>query len=179
MPERPLDLDVEAMFMTVIAAHVRAMEELRALAQPADPPGARVGAARSHAQTARSLAERLPMVGLLPRRGCWCCAPSASRRRRARGHVARVSHLRQTLGTRMPAAGVPMRTLQEWMGHRDLSATQRYADYAPSPHEGNLAAAAFTRNASSHLSAMSGVPGKRPAARPLCAHRVVAGLWSS
>ncbi len=23
-----------------------------------------------------------------------------------------------------------MRTLQEWMGHRDLATTQRYADYA-------------------------------------------------
>ena len=31
----------------------------------------------------------------------------------------------------MAAAGVPMRTLQEWMGHRDMATTQRYADYAP------------------------------------------------
>jgi integrase len=35
----------------------------------------------------------------------------------------------------MAAAGVPMRTLQERMGHRDLSTTQRFADYAPSSHE--------------------------------------------
>ena len=41
------------------------------------------------------------------------------------------------------AAGVPMRTLQEWMGHRDLSTTQRYADYAPSTREAEMVAAAF------------------------------------
>ncbi len=37
----------------------------------------------------------------------------------------------------------PMRTLQEWMGHRDIATTQRYADYAPSTHEADLIAAAF------------------------------------
>ena len=46
--------------------------------------------------------------------------------------------LRHTFGTRMAAAGVPMRTLQEWMGHRDISTTERYADYAPSQHESEL-----------------------------------------
>ena len=44
----------------------------------------------------------------------------------------RFHDLRHTFGTRMAAAGVPMRTLQEWMGHRDLATTQLYADYAPS-----------------------------------------------
>ncbi len=43
----------------------------------------------------------------------------------------------------MAAAGVPMRTLQEWMGHRDIETTQRYADYAPSAREAELVAAAF------------------------------------
>jgi hypothetical protein len=33
------------------------------------------------------------------------------------------------------AAGVPMRTLQEWMGHRDIKTTLIYADYAPSAQE--------------------------------------------
>jgi integrase len=41
----------------------------------------------------------------------------------------------------MAAAGVPMRTLQEWMGHRDIQTTQRYADYAPSQHESELMSA--------------------------------------
>jgi site-specific recombinase XerD len=36
-----------------------------------------------------------------------------------------------------------MRTLQEWMGHRDVTTTQRYADYAPSGHEAELVEAAF------------------------------------
>ena len=45
----------------------------------------------------------------------------------------------------MAAAGVPMRTLQEWMGHRDITTTQIYADYAPSPHEHELAESAFAR----------------------------------
>ena len=59
----------------------------------------------------------------------------------------RFHDLRHTFGTRMAAAGVAMRTLQEWMGHRDIGTTQRYADYAPSAHEAELVAAAFARDA--------------------------------
>ena len=55
----------------------------------------------------------------------------------------RFHDLRHTFGTRMAAAGVPMRTLQEWMGHRDIETTQRYADYAPSAHEAAMVASAF------------------------------------
>ena len=36
-----------------------------------------------------------------------------------------------------------MRTLQEWMGHRDFKTTLIYADYAPSPAEADLVNAAF------------------------------------
>jgi integrase len=43
--------------------------------------------------------------------------------------------LRHTFGTRMAARGVPLRTIQEWMGHRDIKTTQIYAHYAPSEHE--------------------------------------------
>ena len=43
----------------------------------------------------------------------------------------------------MAASGVPMRTLQEWMGHRDFSTTLVYADYAPSEHEAEWVEAAF------------------------------------
>ena len=39
--------------------------------------------------------------------------------------------LRHTFGTRIAAVGVPMRTLQEWMGHRDYTTTLIYADFAP------------------------------------------------
>ncbi len=44
-------------------------------------------------------------------------------------------------GTRMVAAGVPLRTLREWMAHRDYKTTATYADYAPSAHERELASA--------------------------------------
>jgi integrase len=44
--------------------------------------------------------------------------------------TTRFHDLRHTFGTRMAAQGVAMRTLQEWMGHRDIKTTQRYADYA-------------------------------------------------
>jgi len=43
----------------------------------------------------------------------------------------------------MAAAGVPMRTLQEWLGHRDIKTTMIYADYAPSDQEGELVERAF------------------------------------
>lgn len=59
------------------------------------------------------------------------------------GH--RFHDLRHTFGTAMAAAGVPMRTLQEWMGHRDLATTQIYADYAPNARESEMVAAAFAR----------------------------------
>ena len=55
----------------------------------------------------------------------------------------RFHDLRHTFGTRMAAQGVPMRTLQEWMGHRDLSTTAIYADYSPSAHEVEMVNAAF------------------------------------
>lgn len=51
--------------------------------------------------------------------------------------------LRHTFGTTMAAAGVPMRTLQEWMGHKHISTTERYADYAPRKSEGAMITAAF------------------------------------
>ena len=36
-----------------------------------------------------------------------------------------------------------MRTLQEWMGHRDIKTTERYADYSPSAHEAAFVERAF------------------------------------
>ena len=36
-----------------------------------------------------------------------------------------------------------MRTLQEWMGHRDYKTTLIYADYAPIAHERELVERAF------------------------------------
>ena len=51
--------------------------------------------------------------------------------------------LRHTFGTRMAAAGVPLRTIQHWMGHADAKTTQIYAHYQPSEHEAELVERAF------------------------------------
>jgi len=45
-----------------------------------------------------------------------------------------------------------MRTLQEWMGHRDFKTTPIYADYAPATNEAELVNAAFSARASINLS---------------------------
>jgi integrase len=63
--------------------------------------------------------------------------------KRAGVRPVRFHDLRHTFGTRMAAAGVPMRTLQEWMGHRDFKTTLIYADYAPGAHEVELVNGAF------------------------------------
>jgi len=62
----------------------------------------------------------------------------------------RFNDLRHTFGTRMAAAGVPLRTLQEWMGHRDFKTTLIYADYAPSAHEAEMAERAFAQRSTEH-----------------------------
>jgi integrase len=76
----------------------------------------------------------------------------AFRRYLARAGVGKVRFhdLRHTFGTRMAAAGVPMRTLQEWMGHRDLRTTLIYADYMPGAHEVDLVNDAFAAADPSH-----------------------------
>lgn len=51
--------------------------------------------------------------------------------RRAGVREVRFHDLRHTFGTRMAAVGVPMRTLQEWLGHADFKTTLIYADYSP------------------------------------------------
>lgn len=58
----------------------------------------------------------------------------------------RFHDLRHSFGTRMAAAGVPMRTLQQWMGHVHLTTTEIYADYAPSAHEAQMVNRAFARD---------------------------------
>jgi hypothetical protein len=43
----------------------------------------------------------------------------------------------------MAAAGTPMRTHREWVGHRDFKTTLIYADYAPTEREAELIERAF------------------------------------
>lgn len=54
-------------------------------------------------------------------------------------------NLRHSYGTALAGQGVPMRTLQEWMGHKDILTTQRYADYCPNAGERDVVEAAFAR----------------------------------
>jgi integrase len=63
--------------------------------------------------------------------------------RRADVRDVRFHDLRHTFGTRMAAAGIPMRTLQEWMGRRDFATTLVYADHSPSEREAEWVEEAF------------------------------------
>lgn len=51
--------------------------------------------------------------------------------------------LRHTFGTTMARAGVPVTTIQAWMGHADLETTQIYMHYAPAETDANQIDAAF------------------------------------
>ena len=70
---------------------------------------------------------------------------AASSRRSTAPSVHRITfhELRHTFGTRMAAAGTPMRTLQHWMGHADSKTTQIYAHYQPSDQEADAVDRAF------------------------------------
>lgn len=62
---------------------------------------------------------------------------------RAQVRTITFHELRHTFGTRMAAAGVPLRTLQQWMGHADAKTTQVYAHYQPSADEAGVVDRAF------------------------------------
>jgi integrase len=64
--------------------------------------------------------------------------------RRAGVRVVRFHDLRHTFGTHVAASGdVSLRTLQEWMGHRDPKTTLIYADYLPDPRQAAIVSDAF------------------------------------
>jgi integrase len=77
----------------------------------------------------------------------------------------RFHDLRHTFGTRMAAAGAPLRFIQTWMGHRDPQTTNLYSGYCPDPSQGaHYAMRAFT---TSGLSAVqSEIPGSPPLIGP-------------
>lgn len=54
--------------------------------------------------------------------------------------------LRHTFGTTMARAGVPVTTIQAWMGHADLQTTQIYMHYAPAQEDAARIDAAFRRS---------------------------------
>ena len=68
----------------------------------------------------------------------------------------RFHDLRHTFGTLMAAQGVPMRTLQEMLGHRDFKTTLIYADYAPSATEVQWVESAFALEAPTRAPAQAG-----------------------
>lgn len=70
--------------------------------------------------------------------------------------------LRHTFGTRMAAVGVPMRTLQEWMGHRDYTTTLVYADFAPDPSGGAAYAEKAFGSAALHVEVSPLAEGPSP-----------------
>jgi integrase len=76
--------------------------------------------------------------------------------KRAGLREVRFHDLRHTFGTHCAAAGVPMRTLQEWMGHAQLQTTEIYADYAPSSHEKEMVERAFEAAPDADRGAVSG-----------------------
>jgi integrase len=63
--------------------------------------------------------------------------------KRAKVREIRFHGLRHSFGTTMAAQGVPLRTLMEWMGHRDLKTVQIYADYSPGAKEAEYVNEAF------------------------------------
>jgi integrase len=59
---------------------------------------------------------------------------------------------RHTFATRCAAAGVPLRTLQEWLGHRDYKTVLIYADYQPDDRrEADLVGRAFEAGINSDI----------------------------
>jgi hypothetical protein len=63
---RVADIDVEGIFLMVVAAHLEDIDRLDMLARTSGHEGARVGAVKARLAAARSLADVLGRVGLLP-----------------------------------------------------------------------------------------------------------------
>jgi integrase len=64
--------------------------------------------------------------------------------KRAGVQQVRFHDLRHTFGTRMASMGVPLKTLQAWMGHANSSTTEIYTHYSPDVlNEGDLIERAF------------------------------------
>jgi integrase len=82
------------------------------------------------------------------------CSTAGARR-------VRFHDLRHTFGTTMAAASVPLRTIQEYMGHADLKTTQIYAHYSPSAGEVDQINAAFGRPGSTRPKARARSGSKR------------------
>ena len=145
------DVDFDARKIRVVSPYVRG--------EFGDPKSAGSGRsvpmAERVADALRELRERSrvparPRSRVLPSRDRQAARPLQARPPlqagdRAAPSVHRITfhELRHTFGTRMAAAGTPMRTLQHWMGHADSKTTQIYAHYQPSDQEADAVDRAF------------------------------------
>jgi len=94
--------------------------------------------------------------------------------RRAGVREVRFHDLRHGFATRLAAAGQPLRTIQEFLGHADAKTTQIYAHYAPSAHEVEIVNLAFAPEPGSPdrgTGSSSRVGGGRNGAQPGSAGR--------
>jgi integrase len=92
-----------------------------------------------------------------PQTGNALDGPKVSKRfkaacRKAKVRVVRFHDLRHTFATRLAAAGTPLRTIQEYLGHADAKTTQIYSHYAPSEQEVAIVNAAFAASGSGNNS---------------------------
>jgi integrase len=104
------------------------------------PLASRVASELSEHRSASDFAEPDDLVFCHPRLGTPLERSRLFKRFKANAIAAgfpelRFHDLRHTFGTRMAGAGVPLRTLQEWLGHRDFKTTLTYADYQPRDDE--------------------------------------------
>ena len=90
--------------------------------------------------------------------------------KRAGVREIRFHDLRHTFGTRCAAAGVPLRTLQAWMGHADIKTTMVYTHYAPGANEAQLVNGVFGAGGSSESTAAA-IDDALPAAGAKAAKR--------
>jgi integrase len=68
----------------------------------------------------------------------------AAQRRAAIAPCRDLRQMRNTFGTVMAAEGVPLRTIQQWMGHASITTTEIYASFMPRAEDAAVIDAAFT-----------------------------------
>ena len=119
---------------------------LSAAASPTSPPAARSrwptrssppstpGRERSEFTADDDLVFAHPQLGV-PLDGAKVTKKFQQACRDAGVRVVRFHDLRHTFATRLASRNVPLRAIQDFLGHADSKTTQIYAHYAPSAHE--------------------------------------------
>jgi integrase len=144
------DVDFDARKLRVVSPYVRGEfgDPKSAGSGRSVPMAARVAAALAELREQSMYARDRDLVFCHPESGTPLDRSKLIRRfkqalKRAEIHQITFHELRHTFGTRMAAAGTPMRTLQHWMGHADIKTTQIYAHYQPSEQEADAVDLAF------------------------------------